>query len=181
MKLRLRKFWLPAFLDSGSSLLFIRRNVLDNIKRLGLPCSWQRAEARCIFANGEPCALSEVVILSIKIQSFFWKCPFRILEECPILCILGVEFMTRAQMCVDFSARRYSFRFHPGKQFEFEIPDLSGGLSSTFPCPQETASCLLCGSSQAGLEEPADIAGLVRDFPALFPTSWAPSRAWFAT
>jgi hypothetical protein len=71
-------------------------------------------------------------------------------------------------MCFDFAARRYSFRFHPGKQFEFETPDLSGGLSSTFPCPQEAASCLLCGSLQAGLEEPVDTAKPVCDFPALF-------------
>jgi hypothetical protein len=52
--------------------------------------------------------------------------------------------MTRAQICVDFAAQKYSFRFHPGKQFEFETPDLSGGLSSAFPC-------LLCGSEAGGL------------------------------
>jgi hypothetical protein len=51
------------------------------------------------MANGEPCALSEVVLLSIKIQSFSWKCPFRILGDCSIPCTLVVEFMTRAQMC----------------------------------------------------------------------------------
>jgi hypothetical protein len=66
-------YWLPAVFDSGSSRSFIRQDVLHNIEELGLPCTRQRVQERCVMANGDPCVIAEIVVLAIKIGSFSGK------------------------------------------------------------------------------------------------------------
>jgi hypothetical protein len=119
--LRIGAYWLPAMLDSGSSLSFIRQDVLDNIKELGLPCILERAEECCVVANGKPYVISEIAVLGIKIRFFSWKCRFLVLADSPIPCIFGVDFMTRAKVRLGFVARRYSFLFHPEQEFDFDL------------------------------------------------------------
>jgi hypothetical protein len=161
-------YWCPAMLDSGSSLSFIRRNVLENIKSLGLPCELESTEERCLLANGEPCVVSEVAVLQIKLQTFSWKFRFLVLKECPIPCILGVNFLAMAKLRVDFVARRYSFQFHPEQEFEFESLDLAVAASQHFPSPIERVASLLCGSVSAESSGSAELRELIRSFPALF-------------
>jgi hypothetical protein len=93
--LRLDGSCLPAMLDSGSSLSFLRRDILDNIKTLGLPYTLKTAKERQLV-NGETCVVSEV-FLRIKIHSFLWKFCFLVLDNCPIPCILGVDFFNLHQ------------------------------------------------------------------------------------
>ena len=166
--LRIGAHWLPAMFDSGSSLSFIRQDVLDNIKKLGLPCIIENAEERCVMANGEPCVISEIAKLGIKIRSFSWKCRFLVLADSPIPCILGVDFMARAKVRLDFGARRYSFLFRPEQEFDFEQFDLAKCMSRNFPCAEKIVAGLGCGSLSAGPEESRDVADLLRSFPALF-------------
>jgi hypothetical protein len=89
-------------LDSGSSQSFLRRDVPDNIKRLGLSYSVETTERRSLMVNVESCVSSEVIVLVIKIHSFAWKFNFLVLDKCPITCILGVDFMTFATVRKDF-------------------------------------------------------------------------------
>ena len=75
---RIGEFCLPAMLDSGSSRSFIRRDVLDTIKRQRLPYTVETTEERCLMANGETCVLSEVCVLGISCIPFsgslgFWS------------------------------------------------------------------------------------------------------------
>jgi hypothetical protein len=100
--LRITDFCLPAMLDSGSSLPFLRRDVFDNIKRLGRPYTVGTPEERCLMANGESCVVSEVVVLGIKVHSISWKFKFLVLGDCPIPCILGVDLFTFAKVRIDF-------------------------------------------------------------------------------
>jgi hypothetical protein len=100
-------------LDCGSSQSFLRRDVLDNIKRLGLSHSVETTERRSLMVNGESCVSSEVIVLGMKIHSFSWKFDFLVLYKCPIPYILGVHFMTFAKVRIDFSTRRYNFLFQP--------------------------------------------------------------------
>jgi hypothetical protein len=93
-------------------LSFLRHDVLDNIERLGLPYTLETAEEHCLMASGESCVISEVVVLGIKMP-FSWKFMFSVLGDCPIPCILGVDFFTFAKVRIDFVARRYNFLFHP--------------------------------------------------------------------
>jgi hypothetical protein len=76
-------------MDSGSSFSFIRRDVIDNIKRLRLPHVLGTMEERCLMVNAQSCKVSDVVELGVKIQDFSWKFHFRMLGDCPIPCILG--------------------------------------------------------------------------------------------
>jgi hypothetical protein len=89
-------YWLPAVFDSGSSRSFIKQDILHNIKELGLPCTLQRVQERCVMANGEPCVIAEIAVFSLKIGYFSWKWRFSILRNSPIPCILGVDFMSHA-------------------------------------------------------------------------------------
>ena len=72
------------------------------------------------MANGEPCVIAETAVLGIKIGIFSWKWRFSILRDSPIPCILGVDFMSHTKVQLDFVARKYSFRFCPEQDFDFE-------------------------------------------------------------
>lgn len=91
--------------DTGSSFSFIRRDVLDNCKALGLPYTLETTQESCLMANGKPCVASEVAVLEVRIQSSSWKFQFFILDNCPIPCILGVNFLRMAKVRIDFVAR----------------------------------------------------------------------------
>jgi transposase InsO family protein len=166
--LRLESFCLPAMLDSGSSLSFLRRGVLNNIIALGLPHTLKTVKEYCQLANGETCVVSEVVVLRIKLHSFSWKFSFLVLDDCPIPCILGVDFLTSTKMRVDFSMRTYNFGFHPDEEFKFEPVDLGQVISQDFPCPNDARETLLCASLPAELGNPSELDRLLRGFPALF-------------
>jgi hypothetical protein len=155
-------------LDSGSSFFFIRRDVVDSIKKLGLPHVLAKTEERCLMANAQFCKVSDVVELGVKIQDFSWKFRFRMLSDCPIQCILGIDFLAKARVWIDFAARRYAFCFHPTREFDFERLDLPNGTSQQFSCSNDGMTSLVCGSVSLGSEQPAEVANLIHKFPALF-------------
>jgi hypothetical protein len=43
---------------------------MGNINALKLPCALERAQERCLMANVEPCVVSDVAVITIKIHSF---------------------------------------------------------------------------------------------------------------
>jgi predicted aspartyl protease len=155
-------------LDSGFSQSFLRRDVFDNIKRLGLPHFVETAERRSLMVNGESCVSSEVIVLEIKIHSFSWKFNFLVLDKCPIPCILGVDFMIFAKVRIDFSTRRYNFLFQPEMDFSFESFDIAKCNSQEFPCFNDVLRSLLCGSLPDDSLHSAEITAFIRSFPALF-------------
>jgi hypothetical protein len=75
---------------------------------------------------------------------------------------LGVDILTIAKVRIDFAARRYKFLFQPEREFEFEC------ISQEFPCSNDVLARLLCGSLSSGSDNTAELAGLIRSFPALF-------------
>jgi hypothetical protein len=168
IKVCLKDYWLPAIFDSGSSLSFIRRDCVDRIKQLKLPYVISKTQEQCVLANSEPCVVSEVVELNIKIQGFSWKRPFQILTDCPVPCILGIDFLTAAKLNIDFFARRYSFRFCSEKEFEFESFDLAEISSLTFPVLTRQVSSPVCGSLIAISSESVELEKLMSNFPGLF-------------
>jgi hypothetical protein len=120
------------------------------------------------MANAQTCKVSDVVELGVKIQHFSWQFHFRILGDWPIPYILGIDFLTKAQVRIDFVARRYGFVFHSPQDFDFERFDLANGTSQQFPCPNDALTGLVCGSVSQGSEQMPDVANLIRKFPALF-------------
>lgn len=126
------------------------------------------------MGNGETCAVSDIAVITIKIHSFTWKRCFLILGECPIPCLLGVDFMTCVELRIDFASRRYSFLFCPDQEFDFGSVELSKCQGQKFSCPEELVSGLLCGSMGDEPADAMDIVELIREFPALFLGSWAP-------
>jgi hypothetical protein len=110
---RVLDWCLPALLDSGSSLSFVRRDVFENIKELGLPHTVETMQECCQVANAGVCEIMLAVVLSIKVDLFSWKVRFPVFDHCPVPCILGVDFLTSTQIQIDFTPCWYSFHFQP--------------------------------------------------------------------
>ncbi|PNF36842.1 hypothetical protein B7P43_G09252, partial [Cryptotermes secundus] len=90
--LTIKEYCLPAISDSGSSSSFIRRNVFQRIRSLGLPCWSEAVSQSCRATNGQNCAISLAVLLQTKLHSFSWKYSFLIFDDSPVPCILGADF-----------------------------------------------------------------------------------------
>jgi hypothetical protein len=153
-------------LDFGSSFSFIHWDVVDNIKRFRLPHVLATTEERCLMANAQSCKVSDVVELGVKIQDF-WIFRFRMLGDCPISCILGIDFLTKARVRINFAARRYAFVFILRG---ISISKANDTLQQ-LPCSIDGMTSLVCGSVSHGSEPMADVTYLIRKFPAQFPTS----------
>jgi hypothetical protein len=76
--------------------------------------------------------------------------------------------MSHAKVQLDFAARKYSFLFCPGRNFDFESFELRQGMSLKFPSPIKLLAALLDEPSVANSGEPADTVELLQCFPGLF-------------
>jgi hypothetical protein len=112
--LNIRQWSLPALLDSGSSRSFLRKDV-EKMKQLNLVLSVQTVNGNYVTAGGQSCEVTEAVICIIKIQSFSWKLKFLVFDQCPVPCLLGTDFMSLANMKLNFSNSCYSFGFEPSR------------------------------------------------------------------
>jgi hypothetical protein len=88
--------------DSGSPS-FVRWNIFDKIKMLGLPHVVDMTNECCHMANDHSCDNMHASIFTVKIQSLSCKVKFFIFEHCPIPCILGVDFLAFAKVRLDFA------------------------------------------------------------------------------
>jgi transposase InsO family protein len=138
------------------------------MEQLRLPFTLEQAEERCVMVNAQPWVISQMAVFGIKICSFSWKHRFLILDECPIPCVLGVDFMIRAKMQIDFSTRRYGFAFHADQNFQWESYNLQQCAAQRFPSSNEPVTAMLGETPSPPSYESADILDLLRGFPALF-------------
>jgi hypothetical protein len=123
--LTIKRYCLPAILDSGSSYSFIRREVFQQIQSLGLPCSVKMANRTIHMAAGHSCVIKEAVSLQIKLHSFSWKYDFLVFGDFPVPCILGADFLSFAKMQLDFATSSYTFAFEGSCRYNFEPLDFS--------------------------------------------------------
>jgi hypothetical protein len=65
-----KDYCVPAILDSGSSFSFIRRDVLQQVISLRLPCRIFMTDRVFHMAAGQSHMIKQAVSLQIKIQSF---------------------------------------------------------------------------------------------------------------
>jgi hypothetical protein len=107
--LSVKEFYLPSMFDSWSSLTFVRLDIFNKIKELGLPHTVETTEEYCQTANEGLCDVTQAVVFTVHFVS--WKIRFFMSEHCPVPCILGVDFFTLAKVRMDFATRRYSFAF----------------------------------------------------------------------
>ena len=67
------------------------------------------------------CKVSNVVRLHLKLLEFTWDHEFKILNAGPFPVILGLDFLTRTQMVIDVSYKKFRFRFHPDFTGNFSV------------------------------------------------------------
>jgi hypothetical protein len=69
---------------------------------------------------------------------------------------------------IDFATRRYSFRFEPDKEFEFQRFDFSRHPSRQFPCSEDAFWHLTTPCLQAVPDSSAELDKLIGRFPGFF-------------
>jgi hypothetical protein len=69
----LGKYFLPALCDSGSSMYFLRRDVLEKIKQLDITYKVSPVQEARLMVDGQAYDVKESVSLPVKIQIFSWK------------------------------------------------------------------------------------------------------------
>jgi hypothetical protein len=166
--LDIKRFRLPAMLDSGSSLSFMRGDVFQKIKKLGIPHVAQQAQELCLTANGESCSVVQAVTVSVKLQRFSWKVKFLVFERCPVPCVLGMDFLGLTRLRLDFGTQRYSFAFRPESEFQLQGLDSCRKSCLAFPCTDEEFGRLVCPCLPEITDNPSKLDSLVKTFPALF-------------
>jgi hypothetical protein len=120
------------------------------------------------MAAGQRCAITEAVSLQIKLSSFSWSFTFLILDDSPIPCILGADFLAFAGMRLDFATSSYTFAFQPLCRYDFEPFKFSEQRYGVFPCTEEALQELVAYTSPVGVADSRKLDQLVLAFPNLF-------------
>jgi hypothetical protein len=130
-------YGLPAILDSVSSFSFIRRDVYQQILRLGLPCRVETVDRTLHMASGQSCVIKKAVSLQIRLHSFSLRYAFLVLEESPVPSILGANFLSFVKMQIDCANSCYMFEFQKSCRYDFGAFYLSMLQSCSIPCSEE--------------------------------------------
>jgi hypothetical protein len=95
------------------------------------------------MAAGQSCVIEDAVSLHIKLRSFSWTYVFLILEDSPVPCILGADFLAFAKIRLDFSSSLYSFAFKPLCQYDVVSFGFSDQHYDVFPCSERALNDLV--------------------------------------
>jgi hypothetical protein len=125
-----------GYLGFGVAFSFVRQDVFQQTQTLGLPCFIEAANHIIHTASGQSCATEQVISLQIKLHSFSWKYTFFTLDDSPVPCILGADFLSFAKMQLDFASSSYFFAFPRSCRYDVESLDLSK-QHSVFPCSEK--------------------------------------------
>ena len=71
------------------------------------------------LANGSRSKIIKTVKFHLKLLKFSWEHEFKILGAGPFPVILVLDFLTRTQLVIDVSLKRFSFWFCPGCVVEY--------------------------------------------------------------
>jgi hypothetical protein len=77
-----------------------------------------------------------------------------ILEDSPVPCILGDDFLASAKMRLDFASSSYSFAFQPLCQYDFDSFGFSEQHYHVFPCSERVLNDLVAYVSPLSVDGP---------------------------
>jgi hypothetical protein len=120
------------------------------------------------MAAGQSYAIRQAVSLQIKLHSFSWKYRFLILEDSPVPCILGADFLAFAKMRLDFATLSYSFAFRQACRYDFEPGCFSYEQYHIFPCLEKDLKDLVAHVSPLSVSGSRQLDQLVLSFSDLF-------------
>jgi hypothetical protein len=119
-------------------------------------------------ASGHSLVIKEVVSLQIKIHSFSWKFKLWVLDNSPVPCILGLDFLTFTQVQMDFATFSFSFAFDKLRRYDLASVEVPSMPSLSFPCTEEEWQGVVACAWSLCVSESRKIEQLVRDFPRMF-------------
>jgi hypothetical protein len=110
-----------SLVDTGAQFSCIRRDVLKELVDKGLKVKTNRCQLSCHVVDGSKCEITEAGMFRCSVGSCTWNFHFKVLEEGPYKLILGLDFLTTAQIVVDVAHREYYFAFAPHERRKFEV------------------------------------------------------------
>jgi hypothetical protein len=128
----------------------------------------QKADQNLHMAAGQSSVIEEAVSLHIKFRSFSWTYVFFILEDSPVPCILGADFLASAKMRFDFASLSYSFAFQPLCQYDFDSFGFSEQHYHVFPSSERFLYDLVAYVSPLSFGGSRKLNQLVLSVPRLF-------------
>lgn len=109
-----------SLLDTGSSLSFISKNMVNKLIKKRLIKKIYAEEVKCYSACGNVLNLLGKCYIKIKIGHFSWKVPFFIVNDFKWEMLLGVNFVKQSQLLIDLSSNEISFKFQPEIKISLE-------------------------------------------------------------
>jgi hypothetical protein len=107
------KLHLSVLLDSGSGRSLVSLRDYQNLNLGGQTENLEPTEVECADAAGQSLGIVGEVKVMVKIQGFSWKWAFLISKKLRGAPILGVDFMAKTQLVLDFSSNKCHFAFAP--------------------------------------------------------------------
>ncbi|XP_036145650.1 uncharacterized protein LOC118646572 [Monomorium pharaonis] len=133
---------ISALVDSGSSRTLFGREGIDIIKELGLPSLRDRG-AQIQMANGQIVSVGETVMVPLKLKNITYTLPVGLLPKLAVPCIIGMDFLRRFRVCLDFTASEWHFAGSLAERYPFSAESDTERVCSGLPELTETQQSAL--------------------------------------
>lgn len=112
---------LAAMLDTGSSKSFISTDTFDKLLEKNKKLKIYNINQICSLANSHNVHIKQGVNVTIHFEQFSWKHEFWILDNLVTPVILGLDFMNKSGVQLNFDLSQIKVSFKP--EFNFAIQD----------------------------------------------------------
>ena len=162
----------PALMDSGSACCLMDMSLLFKLPALR-KVTVKSLPFECVSANSQTVEVVGSFVYKIRIHNYTWKIPFIVVENLLFPLILGNNFFLSTGLVLDFSVRKYSFKFESDKVWDFISPC---DPVSQCPSPPDLCSVNVSGDQEIdsfslehlSSEDAGEIRQLVSEFPTVF-------------
>ncbi|KMQ84279.1 reverse ribonuclease integrase, partial [Lasius niger] len=154
-KIKIRGYPLAALVDSGSNRTLLGREGIKIIRKIGFPTDKNRG-VRIRTANGQLADIKEEVRIPIELENAYQDVTVALLPNLAVPCILGIDFLVKFGIALDFASGEWYFAQHPHVRYRLATDTTS----------RET-SC--CGLSELNSEQERALENFFQTLPEPSP------------
>jgi len=136
-QIKIHGYSLAALVDSGSNRTLLEREGIKIIRALNLATTSDRG-VQIRTANGQIAAIREEIKIPIELKNQYQEITVALLPSLAVSCVLGIDFLTKFGIGLDFSSGEWYFAKTPHSRYRLATePDQNGivccGLSELTP------------------------------------------------
>lgn len=161
------KFFVPqcsvqnALIDSGSTNCLIDNKYFQSIKLSPGIREVVKTRMSIKSINGQSTTVRKLIKLHFKIGNFSWTFDFFVVNSLPFPIILGVNFMQKSRMNLDFSSNTINFKFNK---------DVDIQMSEIFVRQSQPNNTLLLELTEANKIHSQETDAFLREIKDNFPS-----------